>query len=250
MLSSLYNAVLFQPLLNLLVGLYNVLWHDFGLAILFITLIVRLILYPSFKHQLEAQKKMSSVQPKLTELREKHKHDRDAKTRAEMEFYKENKINPFSSCLPMVIQILVLIALYQVFNTGLHSEVGKYLYSFIPDPGKINPMSFGFMDLSKTNNYYLAIITGMAQFIQSKMMMGFQPKPKSPLAQNKDDFAQALNSSLSKQTLYLFPLLTVWIGITLPAGLSFYWLVSTLFLIVQQYLIMKSKTPAVIVLPK
>jgi len=143
MFSTLYTTILFQPLLNLLVGLYDLLGHDMGWAIIVMTVIIRLILYPSFKHQLESQKKLAELQPKLQTLKDKHKDDKEAQSRAMMEFYKENKVNPLSSCLPLVIQLVILIALFQVFRTGLNGATVSNLYSFVPNPGTISPTAFG-----------------------------------------------------------------------------------------------------------
>ncbi|MEK9181142.1 MAG: YidC/Oxa1 family membrane protein insertase [Patescibacteria group bacterium] len=233
----MYNTLLVQPLINLLVFFYNLFWHDFGLAVVALTVLIRLLLYPSFKHQLEAQKKLSQLQPQLQVLKEKHKGDREAHAKAQMEFYKTNKVNPFSSCLPLVIQLVILFALYRVFFTGLNGQALQSLYPFITNPGSINHISMGFLDLSKPN-LYLALITGVFQFFQSKMMISLQPKPVAG-SKNPEDMAANLSASMSKSMLYIFPVMTVWIGATLPAGLALYWLITTVFSIVQQYIIMR-----------
>lgn len=239
MFGTLYQAVLFQPLLNLLVFLYNLLWQDFGLAIIAVTLITRLILYPSYKHQLESQKRLSALQPKLNELKEKHKGNKEAQSRAMMDFYKENKVNPFSSCLPLIVQLVVILALYQVFIKGLNGEAISDLYGFIPNPGKLNYIFLHFLDLSQPS-IYLAVITGIVQFVQSKMALSLQPKPNPQTSGNKD-FSAIFNSTMSQQMLYFFPIITVIIGAKLASGLVLYWLVSTLFAVLQQYLVMREK---------
>lgn len=239
MLGNLYQTALFQPLLNLLVILYNALWNDFGLAIIAVTLIVRLILYPSFTHQLQSQKRMSALQPRLNEIKAKYKDNKEAQNKATMEFYRENKVNPLSSCLPLVVQILIVLALYQVFTAGLNGETLKDLYSFVSNPGKINYQSLRFLNLAQPN-IYLAVLTGAVQFIQSKMMQVLQPKPvKNPAV--KEDFGTVMSSTMSQQMLYFFPIMTVIIGARLASGLVLYWLVSTLFAIVQQYFVIKDK---------
>ncbi len=241
------NSIIVQPLTNLLVVLYNFLGHDFGLAVLALTVLIRLLLYPSFKHQLEAQKKLSQLQPQLKAIQEKHKGDKEKQAKAQMEFYKQNKINPFSSCLPLIIQLVILFALYSVFRAGISGSALNALYPFVPNPGSINPISLGFLDLSKPN-IYLAVITGVAQFFQSKLMMAFQPQPVKGSG-GPEDMAANFTASMSKSMLYVFPVMTVWIGVTLPAGLALYWLVTTLFSIVQQYLIMKNKSNQPTALP-
>jgi len=239
MLGTLYNTVLFQPLLNLLVFFYNILWHDFGLAIIAVTLVTRLILYPSYKHQLESQKRMSALQPKLNELKEKHKDNKEAQSRAMMDFYKENKVNPFSSCLPLIVQLVVILALYQVFIQGLNGEAVGNLYGFISNPGKLNYIFLQFLDLSQPS-IYLAVLTGAVQFVQSKMALSLQPKP-APQTSGKKDFSSTFSTTMSQQMLYFFPVITVIIGARLASGLVLYWLVSTLFAVLQQYLVMKNK---------
>ncbi|HLC44937.1 MAG: hypothetical protein A2722_04275 [Candidatus Doudnabacteria bacterium RIFCSPHIGHO2_01_FULL_50_11] len=234
MFSTIYNTAIFQPLLNLLILLYNWLGSDVGLAIIAMTIIIRLILYPSYKHQLQSQKKLADMQPKLQDIKEKFKNDKEAQSKALMDFYKENKVNPFGSCLPLIIQLVILIGLFQVLQLGLHGNAIEQLYSFISNPGKISTRSLGLIDLAKPN-IYLAVITGILQFIQSRQMIAAQPKSKN----QSSDMSQAV----SRQMMYFLPVMTVFFGSTLPAGLTLYWLVTTVFSIGQQYFILKSTPP-------
>jgi len=235
--SNIYNTVLVSPLLNLLVLFYNFLGQDIGLAIIGLTVLIRLILYPSFKHQLESQKKLSELQPKLQEIKEKYKDDKEAQSRAMMDFYKTNKVNPFGSCLPMLVQLVVLFAMYRVFLQGLNGETLTSLYPFVSNPGEINTISFGFLNLSESN-LILAAITAVAQFFQGKLMAKMQPQQKK----NANDTSSMMANMMSKQFIYIFPVITLIIGARLPAGLLVYWLVTTLFAIGQQYLIIKGKS--------
>ena len=234
MLATIYNTILVDPLLNLLVFFYNLLGSDIGLAIIAVTVLVRLILYPSFKKQLESQKKLSALQPQLQEIKEKHKDDKEAQSRAMMDFYKQNKVNPFGSCLPMLVQLVILFALYRVFLEGLNGEALTTLYSFVSNPGDINPISLGFLDLAE-GSLVLAVITGTAQFFQGKLMVKMQPKQKK----SSTDTGAMISNMMSKQFVYIFPVITVVIGAQLPAGLLVYWLVTTLFAIGQQYIIIR-----------
>lgn len=236
-LSNIYNTLLVDPLLNLLIFFYNFLGQDIGLAIITLTVLIRLILYPSFKHQLESQKKLSELQPKLQEIREKHKDDKEAQSRAMMDFYKQNKVNPFGSCLPMLVQLVILFAMYRVFLQGLNGEILTSLYSFIDNPGEINTISFGFLNLSESN-LVLAATTAVAQFFQGKLMAKMQPKQKKGAGEK----GAIMANMMSKQFIYIFPVITLIIGAQLPAGLLVYWLVTTLFAIGQQYLIIKGKS--------
>jgi YidC/Oxa1 family membrane protein insertase len=230
MLSQIYNAIIYHPLLNLLVFFYNYIpGHDVGVVIILLTVLIRLILAPSFHKSLQGQKAMNALQPKLNEVREKYKDDKEGQAKALMQLYKDHKINPLSSCLPLLIQLPILIGLYQVFRDGLRSHLAG-LYSFVHNPGTINPMFLGIIDLSKPS-LVLGILAGAAQFWQSKMMM--------PTTPGQD----ATTKAMAMQTTYVLPILTVIISVKLPAGLPLYWIVTTLFAIAQQYYVMR-KQPA------
>ena len=154
-----------------------------------------------------------------------------------MAFYKQNKINPLSGCLPILIQLPILIALYQVFLKGFDEGSLSFLYGFIANPGKINPISLGWLNLS-TPNIFMAILAGLAQFWQAKMIT---PKNKLPGAPKTSD--EFMAQAISKQTLYFLPVLTVVISWTLPSGLALYWLITTIFTLLQQYAIIRSAPP-------
>ncbi len=198
-----------------------------GLAIVALTLLVRIMLVPSFQKSLRSQKELQQLQPHLDEIREKHKDNKEAQTKAIMEFYQQKKVNPFSSCLPLLVQLPILIALYRVFLTGLNGDVAAELYPFVANPGAINTNFLGVLELS-TPSYVLAILAGGFQFIQSKMMAPARPKT-----------SDKTSAMMSAQMTYLMPIITVFIAWQLPAGLSLYWVVTTLFAIGQQYYIMK-----------
>ena len=224
-----FHILLTKPLLNILIWFYNVIpGQDMGLAIIALTLLIRLILFPSFQKSLRSQRELQKLQPKLNEIKEKYKDDKEAQTKATLEFYKENKVNPFSSCLPLLVQLPILIALYQVFLTGLNGKVASELYSFVPDPGTINTSFLGLVELGKSNIWF-ALAAGIFQFIQSKMMV--PPKTGVP-----DKTASIMNAQLT----YFMPVVTVLISMRLPAGLALYWAVTTLFAIGQQYYIMRT----------
>lgn len=226
----LYTDIIYRPLLNLLVWGYNTIpGHDIGLVIILLTLAIRFILAPFMHKSLKSQQAMNALQPKLNELREKHKDNKEAQAKATMDLYKEHKINPLSSCLPILVQLPILIALYQVFNKALHGNLTG-LYSSVFNPGTIDPTFFNLIDLSKPNIIF-AVLAGLAQFWQSKMML--------PKTANQDPTAKMM----SMQTMYVLPLISIAVAWRLPAGLPLYWLVTTLFAVAQQYYIMK-KHPA------
>lgn len=231
MIVNFFNTILVHPLLNLLVFFYNYI-PDIGVVIIILTVLVRLALLPSFHKSLKNQKAMQELQPKMNALKEQHKEDKEKQAKALMELYKEHKVNPLSSCLPMLFQLPILIALYFVFIQSLNGEALQGLYSFVTVPENIDPTFLGFVDLSKSGNYVLAAMAGSLQYLQGRMMT---PKEKP-----KDQ----MTKMFSYQTLYFFPILTFIIGIQFPAGLPLYWLVTTLFGVGQQYFINRNK-PAV-----
>jgi len=237
-MTQIFHSFIYQPIYNALIFLYNVIpGHDLGVAIILLTIFIRFLLYPIAKKQIESQKKLQELQPEIKRLQEKHKGDKEKQGRALMEFYKEKKVNPASGCLPLVIQIVFFIALYRAFIAGINFNSGcNDLYSFVSCPSQINVKFFGFLDLARPN-VVLAVIAAAGQFVQTKMMMGKVPA----VSTKKDDFSSIMN----KQMLYLGPLLTLFIGMKFPAGLALYWVVNTLFAIVQQYLTMKSPEVAV-----
>ncbi len=232
-MSEFFHSAIYQPIYNLLIWLYDILpGHDFGLAIIVLTLLLRFALYPVSQKQLEAQKKMTDLQPQIKELQEKHKHDKETQTREIMDFYKKKKANPFGGCLPMVVQIVFFIAIYRtianISDAGLKAD-GEVLYRFVKDPGQIKSLFLGIVDLTKPN-YILAGLAAIAQFFQTKLMMAKKNDAEIKKEGKEKDIAQIMN----KQMLFLGPFMTLMIGVKFASGLSIYWLTSTLFGIFQQ----------------
>lgn len=226
----IYNEIIYRPILNLLVGLYNIFpIHDIGIIIILVTVLIRIVLAPLMHKSLKGQKTMSALQPKMSELKEKHKDDREAQAKAMMELYKEHQINPLSSCLPVLIQLPILIALYQVFSKALKGNLDG-LYSFVMNPGVLNPKFLGLVDLSHPNIIF-GIIAGLAQLWQSKIIMAWQGTQS-----NQDATMKAMNMNMT----YFLPIVSVIISLKLPAGLPLYWIVTTLFAVGQQYYIQKT----------
>jgi YidC/Oxa1 family membrane protein insertase len=231
---NFFNTVLVHPLLNLLVFVYNYI-PDIGIAIILLTLLVRLLLLPSFHKSMKHQRELQKLQPKMKEIKEKYKDDQEQQAKAMMELYKVHKVNPLSSCLPVLIQLPLLIALYQVFIRILNGNELQGLYSFITNPGSINPMFLGWVDLADKGNYILAATAAILQFVQTKSM---QAKNASSGA---SDPAEATTKMLNNYMLYFLPVITFIFGIRFPAGLALYWTVTTLFGIAQQYYILRKE---------
>lgn len=234
---ALYQTLLYQPILNLTVGLYEFLFHDFGLAIVALVLLVRGALWPLTHKSLQNQKAMMDLQPKLKEVQQKYKDNKEEQAKATMELYKENKVSPLSSCLPLLIQLPLFIALYRVLSAGLKSQGLNQLYGFVPNPGTISTMAFGFLDLSKAS-IVVAVLAAGAQFLQARMMM--RKDVKVHVEASKDEDTMAI---MNKQMMYMMPAMTLFIGWKLPAGLTLYWLLTNLAMVAQQKIAFK-KTAA------
>ena len=239
---QLFNTILYQPLYNLMIFLYNVVpGHDLGLAIILMTIIIKLILYPFSLQSIKAQKSMHDLQPKIAALKKQYKDQKEKLAQAMMRLYREEKISPFSSCLPLLIQFPFLIAVYRVFRSGLASKSLHLLYPFIHNPGSINSTSLGLIDLGKPY-VILAILAGAAQLWQTRMMV----RTKPPKAVEKKEGAkdEGMAAIMNKQMMYMMPVLTVIICLRLPSGLALYWFVTTLLMIAQQYYFFNQKKKA------
>lgn len=246
-MGEFFHVAVYQPLYNLLIFVYDVFpGGDFGIAIIIVTLIIKSAMISLSKKQIESQKKTQEIQPELKRIQKKYKDNKEKQTKEVMKFYKKNKVNPFSGCLPMVIQVVFLIAIYRVIinisNAGLVANA-EDLYSFIRNPGEINSTFLGIIDLLKPS-IPLAIMAAASQFWQTKLIMAKNKKKNNSDKDKKKsdkgeqpDFAQIM----SKQMVVLGPMLTLFIGIKFAAGLAIYWLVSTLFAVFQQLYIFKKQ---------
>ena len=234
---ALFNTILFEPLLNILVALYNII-PDIGVGIIVLTLLLRVILWPLNAKTYRSQKAMQALQPQVKKIQTELKNNKEELSKALMALYKKEKINPLSSCLPVLIQLPFLIALYQVFQASLDStKVLPPLYSFIANPEHLSPLFLSFIDLAKPN-IPLALLAGASQFFQAKMMP--VSPPPSGVAGSKDE---AMTASMNRNMLYMMPVFTVVLGATLPSGLTLYWLITTIAAIAQQWFALRRKPP-------
>jgi len=233
LLINTFNLILYQPLFNILVLLYKYLpGHDFGIAVIVLTILIRLVLYPLTAQSIKSQKVLSELQPKIQKIQEKFKGDRERQVKEMMKLYQKEKINPFGGCLPLLIQLPILIALFWVFMTfkdGLDSSELAVLYHFISFPPlPEEPMFLGLINLAQSS-LILAFLAGICQFFQTKMITPKIKKAKNQMAR--------FSEMIQKQMLYFFPIFTVFILWKLPAAIGLYWIVTSLFSIGQQYLV-------------
>lgn len=197
-MSYLYG--IFGKILNLFYGITG----SFGLSIILLTVLIKLILLPVTLKQDKSMKEMKKLQPKIDELKKKYKGDPQLLNQKTMELYKEHKVNPAGGCLPMLVQLPILWALFGVLRKeGVVPDETFLWFSLItPDP-----------------LFVLPILNGLISFIQQKVM-GTASNPQM------------------KNMMYMFPLMMVFISYKMPGGLQLYWLISSLTGVAQQYFVM------------
>ncbi|HPO11294.1 MAG TPA: YidC/Oxa1 family membrane protein insertase [bacterium] len=249
-------------MINFLTAIHGILPQiDFGIAIIILTILIRLILFPLNWKSIKIQKKMSIVQEKMNQIKNTVK-DQEQQAMQIMNLYKTEKVNPFSSCLPLILQLIVLIGLINVLNgymagqikiNGQMQPLENAIYkniSFIKkDYVYFNKTAFGFLDLTqkaiakdKTTNatiyniygIILAIMSGILQYIQTKMIT---PKKIPSVEGTKED---NITNAMNAQMLYILPIMTIWIGLSFPMGLTLYWIISSILSIIQQAIALKS----------
>jgi len=261
---NIWHILLYQPLVNLLILFYKILGQNLGLAIIALTLAIRSALMPLTQPSMKSAQKMRELAPALGKLKKKYKNDKKALAQAQLKLYQQHGINPAAGCLPQIIQIIILIALFQAFNQVLRADgeiidkLNQVLYSSLQlNKGETINTRFLYLELTKPDliqlpfkfnllNFSIDKLPGIfllasaaTQFLSSKMMM-----PAAQVAQSaakktpeqEDDMA----AMMQKQMLFMMPLMTLLIGFKFPSGLVLYWFTFSLFMIIQQ-LILKGK---------
>lgn len=227
----IWNTFFYHPLLNLFLLFLRLTGGSVGLTILLLTLLTRLLTYPLSRRALLMGQKYQALAPELSQLKERFKDDKKRQTQEQLKLFAQSGYNPVSGCFPQIIQLLLLIALYQAFaqvlsgggGVGALSRVAYFDTLRFPE-GSTLSLGFIFWDLSKSDGtLVLPFLAAATQLVLSLMTL-----PKAPLA---DDGLSAVN----RQMLFLMPLLTFLFGLQFPAGLMLYWWATTLFSLIQQY---------------
>jgi len=230
--------LLTQPLFQLLLFLYNVT-GSFGTAIIGFTLLIRGLLVPFSIPALKSQKKIQLLKPKLDELKQKHGKDAKKLQQEQLKLYQENNVNPLGGCLPYLLQIIVLIALYSVLNSFLTTREFN---------GTQIQTLFLFWDLAKPDHtYILPLLAGITQLILSVMVLpgaekhdlvsNTSKKKKVQLENKKEEQTLEMAESMQKQMVFMMPVVTAFMAARFPAGLALYWVITTVFSVVQQYIV-------------
>lgn len=262
-LEVIFATFFINPITNILVAIYSALLlghipYSLGFSIIILTIIIRFILYPFTAQQIKSAHKMQKVSPHLAALKEKHKGDKKRQQEETMKLYKEHGINPMAGCLPLLIQLPIIWSLYNV----LSNVIGENIQTTVAGINKVLYFSWLHVNQADWNTYFFGImlsstpaklisqnpvfilipvLTGVLQFILSKMMLPEKPPINKTKKENKlpavkiekksDDFQTAFQN----QSLFIFPVMIAFFSYTLPLGLSLYWNTFTLFGIIQQY---------------
>lgn len=221
----LWDTFIYEPIYNSLIFIaQHVTAKDVGIAVIVLTVIIRLILSPLSKKSIRSQYKMRMLEPKIAEIKSRGL-SKEQEAKETFELYKQEKINPFSGCLYVLLQLPVLFALYYVFIRGILQPT--HLYAFLTTEG-LNNIFLGFFDITKPF-IPLAILAGLTQGIQAFLA----PQPKTTQTDERNFQAQ-LTKSLSVQTRYVLPIIIVFIASSLASAVSLYWTVANLFSIGQE----------------
>ncbi|MEK7544789.1 MAG: YidC/Oxa1 family membrane protein insertase [Patescibacteria group bacterium] len=226
----------YQPIYNVLIFFVGVIpGHNLGFAIILLTIFIRILLLAPSQKALKSQRRMQELQPKLNEIKDRHGDDKQKVSEETMKLWKEHKVNPFGSCLPLLIQFPILIALFYVVQSGLNPDNTHLLYKGFVDVSlsDIDTMFTPFLNLTQREIFWLPLVVGVLQFIQMKMTM-VKKKPGEKKSETE---------VVSNTMLYLMPVMIAVFTASVPSGVGLYWLTSTLFGIVQQYFVNKSVKP-------
>jgi YidC/Oxa1 family membrane protein insertase len=229
----MWDALILNPMLNSLLFLYQVLFHNFALTILVFTIFIRLLTFPLTYQTQKSQKKLAALQQSEAwkKTQEKYAKDREKLTQEQMKLYQQAGVNPLGSCLPMLIQFPVLIGLYQAINLAMAAspvqllDLSRHIYPFLQGvASNFIPLEnrFLWLNLGLPDPFFLLPLLVVATtWLQSKLM--------TPPATGDSQAA-----AMSQQMTLMMPLMIGWMSLQFPSGLSIYWVIGNIVSIVQQ----------------
>ena len=245
MFSAIWNTVLYKPLVNALAFLISIVpGGDVGIAIILLTILVKVILFPLSQKAIQNQAAMNILAPEIEKIK-KSGASKEEQAKLTFELYRKHKANPFSGCLIQIPALIVIIALYNVFIKGVNFE-SELLYSFISVPASINMLFLGFIDISQ-KSLILAIVAAVSQYFQAYFMPQLPVSTSSP-----DSFQASFSRSMSVNMKYGFPVLifiilyTDFLGISLSGAVALYFITSNIFAIGQQIYVNKTERKALL----
>ncbi|WP_322481003.1 YidC/Oxa1 family membrane protein insertase [Thermogemmatispora sp.] len=263
-ISDFINVVFTQPIFNVLMLLYH-LFCDFGVSIIVLTLIIRLILFPLTLQQLKSARAMQELQPELSRIRERYKDDLQAQMAATQELYRRYNINPYSGCLPLLLQLPVLYGLYFAFRAVIDDaslkgtqgleRLNGFIYPFLPKFShfpNVNLDWFTFINPSwhlslalPDETHILPILAALATFVQLYLTQS-RTTPSLATASSsgsRSSDALAAQQQTMKIMTWFMPLLTLFFAWSFPAGLALYWAVGSILMAIQYYLVTGPASP-------
>jgi YidC/Oxa1 family membrane protein insertase len=235
----MFHTIFFQPIYNGLILLMDTFpLLDAGVAVILFTCIIKLILFPLSQKAVRNQLALKELQPEIDKIKIEYP-DRQAQSLKTLELYKAKGVNPFSSIILILIQIPIIFALYQVFNTVATGVQAADLYSFVHVPAQIQTVFLGWFDITATSPFVLALLVGITQYVQAHFTM---PKIEKPHKDAKPSFQAELGRSMNVQMKYILPLVIFFISRSFSAALSLYWITSNLFAIGQELYARRKRT--------
>jgi YidC/Oxa1 family membrane protein insertase len=241
MFSTIWHSVFFDPIYNGLIFLIDIVpGGDVGIAIILLTIIVKAILLPVSLSAARTQRVMRDVEPKLAEIKERTKDDREALARETLAAYRDAGVSPFSSIFLLFIQIPIVIALYLSVYTGggvrLPDINVGILYSFIPNPENASMLFLGLIDIA-AKSLPLAVLAGVTQFFQAHVSF---PAPAPKVEGAKPSFKEDFARSMQLQVKYVMPVIIFFFAYTISASVALYFVVSNLLGIAQEYIVRRT----------
>lgn len=237
-MSYLYHTLFFDPLYNALVVSFQIMpWVDVGIVVIMLTVLVRLILFPLSRKAVVTQVRMTEIAPELEKIKEKYKDKPEEQARQTLELYKEKGVNPFSGILVIIIQLPIILALYQIFIHFPGNIDPNLLYSFVSIPENINTKFLGLIDISG-KSAVLALFAALSTFLQLHISSKGQKAPKG------DSFSDNLTRSMQSQMKYFFPVIAFFISYKISGVIAVYWLATNLFSVAQDIYVRRRLTPA------
>jgi len=224
MISSLFHTVFYDPIYNALVALVALIpGSDAGIAVILVTVAIRLILLPFSLSAARTQRAMKVLEPKIKELKDKHKGDREKEALETLALYREARVNPFASILTVLIQIPVLLALYFVFYYEPLSVINTArLYFFTPAPDSVSLEFLGLISVAG-KSLVLAILAGATQYLQAHLSLSGTMKP-SDIKSVQNDFQRVMGMQLK----YVFPFIIAVISYTTSGAIALYFVTTNL----------------------
>lgn len=267
MVANIFTTVIIQPIFNLLVFIYAIIpGHNFGLAIILFTLVIRLLMWPMVKKQINQAQAMRELAPELKKIKAASKGDRQKEAAMTMELYKEREINPWASLGVMVIQIPILLALYSALRRIINNphQVISFSYPFVHHLSWLQTVAhnisrfdnslFGAVNLTRTavgssGIYWPAMIivigSAIAQYFVAKQLMPSSPESKglrqilSEASSGKQADSSEMNAAVSRNMQYFIPFMVLLVSLRLAAALPLYWLVGSVIAYIQQAIILR-----------